>query len=216
MDIEYWFEMPNKWTFKQKKLREFILKYIPKNSNVLIPFAGQYRFDKSNNCKFIYNDLNHEIKADYNIAAWKLKNIFNHECFDVIIADPPYTHFQWFRKYNKAKKEGNEKNFKTDITLWRETVNYLLTNNGIYIELGFNSSGLKKIYAEKIALGICCLGGSHNDILILVQQKIKKREIEKNIDDIYIINQTNKKLKNKKIWNYYKPKNKNKKEINIK
>lgn len=203
MDIEYWFEMPNKWTFKQKKLRKFILKYIPENSNVLIPFAGMYRFDKTKKCTFIYNDLNPKIKANHNIDAYLLKEKFPKHYFDVIIADPPFTHFQWFRKYNKAKKEGNEKEFKTDINKWRETANYLLKNNGIYTELGFNSSGLRKNYAKKIALGICCLGGSHNDVLILVQQKIEKKELINNTDDIHVIKQSTIKRKHKKIWDYY-------------
>jgi len=163
MKIEYWFEMPNKWTFKQKKLRSFILKFIKENDIVLIPFAGIYRFENMKNCKFIYNDLNPEIKANFNVEAYKLKYFFKKEKFDVIITDPPYTHYQSLTEYNGHKIQC--------ITRWRKTANYLLKKGGIYIELGYNSTGLRKEIADKIALGICCLGGSHNDILILVQRK---------------------------------------------
>ncbi|KKM87618.1 hypothetical protein LCGC14_1267020 [marine sediment metagenome] len=192
MDIEYWFEMPNKWTFMQKKLRQFILKYIPKNSKVLIPFAGEYRFNKIKNCTHIYNDLNPEINADYNMDAYLLKELFPKCYFDVIIADPPYTHEQVLRKHYGYKIKS--------ISLWRKTAYYLLKPDGIYIELGYNSSGLRKKYAEKIALGICCLGAQHNDILILVQQKTERKEL----NDDYTLKRSKTKEKHKKIWEYFK------------
>ena len=163
MKIEYWFEMPNKWTFKQPKLLSFISKYIPKNSKILIPFAGKFRFGDMDNSEFIYNDINHEMNIDYNIEAHLLRNEFKKGYFDCIIADPPYTHYQAITIYNNKKLQ--------KISLWRETANYLLKTNGIYIELGYNSTGLRKEITKKIALGVCCLGGSHNDILIIVQRK---------------------------------------------
>lgn len=58
-----------------------------------------------------------------------------------------------------------------------ETAEYLLKPNGIYIELGYNSTGIDMKKAKKIALGICCCGSTHNDILILVQKKIKTKKI---------------------------------------
>lgn len=170
MKIEYWFEMPNKWTFKQPKLRKFILKFIPINSLVLIPFAGEYRFpNRLDNTKFIYNDINLKIKADYHLEAWDLRDVFQKETFDCIIADPPFSLNQFYAQYNKAKKEGTEKDFRTDMNKWRDTSNYLLKTNGVYIQLGYNTHGIKN--AEKIGLGICQTGSDHNDILILIQKK---------------------------------------------
>ena len=163
MKIEYWFEMPNKWTFKQPKLLSFISKFIPYNAQVLIPFAGYFRFGQIDNSKFTYNDLNKDIDVDYNMEAYRLKERFPNAFFDCIIADPPYSHYQGKKSYSGYNIQR--------ITDWRRTANYLLKPNGIYIELGYNSSGLGKDKAEKIALGVCCLGGSHNDILILVQKK---------------------------------------------
>ena len=169
--------MPNKWTFKQPKLLKFISKFIPYNAKVLIPFAGHYRFGKIDNSIFIYNDLNLEIKADFNIEAYKLIDCFNSHYFDCIIADPPFSHFQFYRAYNRAKKKGNEKNFRIGINKWRDTADYLLKPNGIYIELGYNSVGLGKKRSKKIALGICCNGSAHNDILIVVQRKFNNLDI---------------------------------------
>ena len=85
------------------------------------------------------------------------------ETFDVIIADPPYSYYQAVIRYENKRLQ--------KITRWRQTADYLLKKGGIYIELGYNSSGLRKNIAKKIALGICCNGGSHNDILVLVQKK---------------------------------------------
>lgn len=175
MKFEYFFEMPSKWTFEQPKLRNFILSYIPMNSKVLIGFAGQYRFPKRlDDTIFIYNDNNPDINVDYHLDAWDLDQVFETEYFDCIIADPPYSIFQFYAKYTKAKKEGKEKEFKADYIKWKETAYKLLKPNGIYIQLGYNSTGISIELADKIALGICCNGSSHNDILILVQRKKPK------------------------------------------
>lgn len=165
MKIEYWFEMPNKMTFKQKKVLSFISKYIPKKSKILIAFAGIFRFGEIDSSKFIYNDIDPEIKANHHVDAYKLAWFYPKGYFDCIIADPPFAMLSTHRFY-KFHIRGS-----TQITFWRETANFLLKNNGIYIELGWNSTGLRKRFAEKIALGICCIGGNHNDILILVQKK---------------------------------------------
>lgn len=162
MEIEYWWEMPNKWTFRQPKLISFIKKYIPQNSKVLIPFAGIYKFNDDIN-EYIYNDINDSIDADLHMDAYLLKDWFKKEYFDCIISDPPYTHYQAITNYKNRRLQR--------ITLWRDTAYYLLKPEGIYIELGYNSTGLRKEKAEKIALGICNNGGSHNDILIIVQRK---------------------------------------------
>ncbi|KKN53336.1 hypothetical protein LCGC14_0603060 [marine sediment metagenome] len=168
MELEYWFEMPNKWTFRMKKLRKFITNFIyelPKGSEILIPFAGMYRFDKFifSDYNFIYNDINLNIESTHNINAYKLVWLYERESFNCIIADPPYSVYA-AHKYYKLHNY-------TEITVWRKAADYLLKPGGIYIELGWNSSGLRKSIANKISLGVCCTGGNHRDILILVQRK---------------------------------------------
>lgn len=160
--------MPNKWTFKQPKLLDFIMRHIQPCDLVLLPFAGMYRFDDPN-YTFIYNDINEDIEADFHMDSYLLKDVFKEAIFDCIIADPPYTHYQALTSYNNKKLQ--------KISLWRKTANLLLKDGGTYIELGYNSTGLRREIAEKIALGICCNGGSHNDILILVQRKYKDKKI---------------------------------------
>ena len=147
MKMEYWFEMGNKWTFKQPKLLKFILKYIPHNSKVLIPFAGKYRFGTIDNTKYIYNDINPEIKANHNIEAYKLAWLYPKHFFDCIISDPPFTHNQTFINYSFHKNKNI--NPRKTIKRWRNVANYLLKTEGIYIELGYNSTGLIKKTAEK-------------------------------------------------------------------
>lgn len=112
MKIEYWFEMPNKWTFKQKKLLSFISKYIPKNAKILIPFAGKFRFGSIDGSIFIYNDIDFSLNTEYHMKAYKLKDFFDKHYFDSIIADPPFSHFQFYRSYNKAKKKEMKKILK--------------------------------------------------------------------------------------------------------
>ncbi len=168
MKLEYWFEMPNKWTFKQKKLLSFISKFIPRDSKILIPFAGEFRFGTIDGSTFIYNDINPKIQANHNINAYKLVWLYGKASFDCIIADPPYSMFAAHRFYRQYGY--------TEITYWRKAADFLLKPNGIYIELGWNSSGLRKEIAEKIALGVCCTGGNHRDILILIQKKYNNLE----------------------------------------
>ena len=55
------------------------------------------------------------------------------------------------------------------ICRFRDSARYLLRPGGIYIELGYNSSGLWGL--EKIALGICNVGVNRHDIIIAVQKK---------------------------------------------
>jgi len=167
MELKYWFEMLNRWTFRMKKLRKFITDFIyklPKGSKILLPFAGKYRFDEFifDNYTFVYNDINLNIKSTHNIDAYKLVWLYEKESFDCIIADPPYSMYAAHRYYRHGY---------TEITIWRKSANFLLKPGGIYIELGWNSSGLRKNIAKKISLGVCCTGGNHRDILILVQQK---------------------------------------------
>ena len=192
--IDYWWEMPNKYTFRQPKVLRFVSRFIPKFSIPktnppkpslnLIAFAGVFRFGTIDNSTFIYNDSNTTIKADYHLDAHLLKDHFPKYHFDSIIADPPFSMFQFYKNYSEAKKKGELDDFKIGINRWRETAEYLLKPNGIYIELGYNSTGLPMQIAEKIALGICCCGSTHNDILILVQKKLDSNPDLINQDDL--------------------------------
>ena len=82
MKFEYWFEFRKKWTFEQPKLFKFISKFIPQNAKVLIPFAGMFRFGTIDGSKFIYNDINKEIKANHHVNAYKLAWLYPKEHFD--------------------------------------------------------------------------------------------------------------------------------------
>jgi len=75
------------------------------------------------------------------------------------------------RKYKGKRKEYDTQQFFTAIKKWRITANFLLKAGGIYIELGYNTNGIWKKNAEKIALGICNSGGMTKDVLIIVQRK---------------------------------------------
>lgn len=147
---------------------KFISKFIPKGSKVLVAFAGKFRFGQIDGSKFIYNDINPEIQADHHLDAYKLVWLYKKGYFDCIIADPPYT----IRKAIEIYK--NRKHMK--ICRFRDSADYLLRPRGIYIELGYNSSGIWGY--KKIALGICNVGINRHDIFVIVQEK----EIANNLD----------------------------------
>lgn len=161
MKIEYWKGWNHKWTFLDKNTIRFISKYIPFKSKILIPFAGKFRFGNIDGSKFYYNDINPNLNANHHIDAYKLVWLYKQNSFDCIIADPPYS----IRKAVEVYK--NKKHMK--LFRFHESMDWLLRPGGIYIELGYDSSGLNGY--ENIALGIYNPGIKIHDVLIIIQKK---------------------------------------------
>jgi hypothetical protein len=161
MTFERIFEMPRKYTFEQPKLRAWILSYC--QGRVLNVFGGTTILEKDG-CEFVTNDMNPDIPAAFHFDATELAQHLPEHSFDTILLDPPYTMFQAVHSYHGVMCQ--------DITAVRNTTDRLLKPNGVVISLGYNTTGMsaKRGY-EKLAILICNNGGSHNDILTLVEQK---------------------------------------------
>lgn len=161
--IERIWGMPSIDTFKMKKLRQWILKWC--QGRILNVFGGRTRLSEYNG-EILHNDLNQEIEADTHYDALFIDRYFEPESFDTIILDPPYSMFQAVHSYNGFRCQ--------DITRVRKAIDKLLKNGGIVISLGWNSTGMsKKRGYEKLAICIVSSGGSHNDIIITVERKMK-------------------------------------------
>ena len=89
--------------------------------------------------------------------------------YDLIILDPPFTYFQAVHMYDNKKMQ--------DITYIKNLTDKLLTNDGIVIICGFNSTGMNsKKYNrnyEKLELLLLNHGGSHNDTIIIKTRRVK-------------------------------------------
>ena len=158
------FEMPNIYTFKMPKLRKFVLDNC--SGNCLNVFGGIVRLEKKG-VNFVHNDLNYHLSPapDCSFDAMEIDKHFPENSFDTIILDPPYSMYQAIHSYKGIKCQ--------DITRVKDAVNRLLKVNGIIITLGWNSTGMCKnrgFVIENILL--VNSGGSHNDIIIVVERKI--------------------------------------------
>jgi DNA modification methylase len=134
---------------------------------VLIPFAGQYRFEIPG-IEFVYMDMADDLPVPY-LKGNCLDLIPSlDETFDAVIADPPYSMFQAVHSY---KLEDGPKRMQ-DITRLKQLVEPLINSNGYYIQFGYNSTGMRADQGfTKEKLLVINLGGSHNDFLMLIQRK---------------------------------------------
>ena len=157
--------MPNHWTFRMKPIKRFIEKELWKAKTVLIPFAGEVRYQQHPN--IIYIDIEPGLPLPYTQGdSFQVLPQFVQEQkkFDLILSDPPYTSFQAIHTYHNEQLQ--------DITFLKECYDKLLVPNGVIIHFGFNSSGMgKSRYYKKEELLVVNLGGSHNDIIVLKERK---------------------------------------------
>lgn len=164
--IDRCFSMPSIWTFDIKPVHLLLKKYIYNSKSVLVPFAGKYRFERNG---IDYIDIMPDLPKPYiqgDCVTIMIEMIKKNKKYDLVIADPPYTAFQAVRSY------GNEK--LQDITVIKNLINQLLNKDGTVIFFGYNSTGMggKRGYEKKEIL-LINLGGSHNDIIITVDQRGK-------------------------------------------
>ena len=154
--------MPKSLTFFMKPVEELCLKYIQKASRILIPFAGEFRFASNNlfgKKEFIYIDNREDLPEPYLHGDCLSIMESISEKYDLILSDPPFSFFQAIHTYHQQ--------------CCRELYDSLLIGGGHVISLGFNSTGMsaQRGYLKKELL-IINQGGSHNDLLILVEQKL--------------------------------------------
>lgn len=171
MKIEYAFSMPNKWTFKMKPIWDYVLTVILKHTNILFPFAGFMRFAQIPTKNFTYIDISTDLPKPYiqgDIFDVLPELIKKQQKYDLIISDPPYSFFQSLHSYAVNTKVIQQ------ITQLKQLYNQLLENNGEIIHCGYNTTGMSKKHGyEKTNLLIVNCGGSHNDFLVLTEQKKK-------------------------------------------
>jgi hypothetical protein len=156
--------MPSLWTFDLKPVKRLLKRYIYNAKSVLVPFAGKYRFDRNG---VDYIDIMPDLPKPYiqGDCVDVMKDMAEKgNKYDLAVVDPPYTCFQAVRSY------GNEK--LQDITVIRNTIDKILKDDAITIFFGYNSTGMgnKRGY-KKLEILLVNLGGSHNDIIVTVEQK---------------------------------------------
>jgi len=164
--FERFFEMPSVDTFEMPKLRTWVIKHC--YGKTLNLFGGKTQLDKYYYGEIIHNDLNPEINADYHYDAVEIGKYFPEAFFDSVIFDPPYTMYQATHSYNGHMIQ--------DITACRNSLHPLIKPGGIIISLGYNSTGMGHHRGYlKTNLLLVNNGGSHNDIIVLVEKKVQSK-----------------------------------------
>lgn len=168
MKMSYAWAMPNKWTFQMKPIKEFVEKEIFKHKQILIPFAGQQRWEAHTGITYIDIEADRPFPYLHGDCREVMKGLVQSGMkYDCIISDPPFSFFQAVHSY------GNEK--LQDITYCKRLYDKLLKPGGIIIHCGFNSTGMGlKMRYKKIELLVVNCGGSHNDFLILKERKMQQ------------------------------------------
>lgn len=150
---------------------------------IIDPFANNSRLGT------ITNDLNPEFDTTYHMDALEFLKTIPCDYADVVLFDPPYSITQaaeCYHSYGKDKLEVNVANMKY-WALCKDNVARILKVGGIAVCCGWNSNGLGKSRDfEMLEVLIVNHGGSKNDTLVTVEQKLGKEQqpIQKSLFDI--------------------------------
>lgn len=173
--------MPNSKTFTVIPIRNLIIRYVKDDYIVLDPFANECSISKYIRCKkYISNDLDQEYGTDYHLEAQEFLRLFDTDSIDLVLYDPPYSPRQVKECYNKLDRTVTFSDTSSGYyTEFKQEISRVLKPEGICITCGWNTNGIGQKYGFK---GIEVLdvphGGNHNDTLVIVEQKLKKKEIK--------------------------------------
>ena len=165
-------EMPNAWTFKIKKIKELLDRYVLKEEIWIDPFSGE-----NSPAKF-RNDINKERNAEFNFDALdfckNIETITGIKEFDGILFDPPYSSRQISEHYKEIGKKVNS--YDTSSAFYSNIKNTICDNikiGGKAISFGWNSGGFGKNRGFKIIeIMLINHGGAKNDTIVTVEEKI--------------------------------------------
>jgi len=166
MRIDRVWAMPNKHTFTIKPIRKLIDEEM--DGIYVDPFCGVFSPAK------IRNDLNPDIKADYNMDALEFLRTLPDESCDGVFFDPPYSLHQAKECYKSFGQKRLEINI-TNMKYWSEIKNHIsriICINGKAICFGWNSMGIGKNRGFKMErILMVPHGGSRNDTIVTVEVK---------------------------------------------
>lgn len=161
-------EMPNSNTFDIKCISKLIHKYLKPGMESIDPFANKCKLAK------ITNDLNPNYDTNFHLDAVDFMKQFADNSIDFVFYDPPYSLRQVSECY---KNVGIHVTMETTQSSWRtkhiNEISRILKTNGIVMCFGWNSSGVgTKRGMQLIEVLLVPHGGSHNDTICTVEQKI--------------------------------------------
>jgi len=171
MIINRVWEMPNKYTFKMKCVRELISRYTTDGKSWVDPFCGYYSIAEWT------NDIDvSKIATSHNDGLEYLKSKFG-GAFDGVLFDPPYSTEQCLRLYKQKKDYHGGTAARAEYwAACKDEIARIIKPNGIAISFGWDTCGIgKKRGFEIIEVLDICHGACHNDTLVTVEVKVKTK-----------------------------------------
>jgi len=170
MKIERVWSMPNKWTFKMKPVKEFLVDEGAREGLWVDPFSGK------NSPAEYTNDMNPNMPAKYHMDALKFLESLDTDMADGVLFDPPYSVTQakvCYDSYGVEKLEVGVTNSKY-WALCRDEVARVVKPGGKCISFGWNSNGMGMCRDFKIYRILLIAHGSiKNDTIVTAEIKEK-------------------------------------------
>ena len=171
--------MPNAWTFKIGPIARLLKRYVPDGDNHwLDPYAGY------NSPAQWRNDLDPETPNQYHMHAVEWAQYMRDQQsgglpiargYPGIIYDPPYSFRQISEHYKALGMKATQAD--TSMAFYEKAKSGfcdLIRPGGLAISFGWNSNGFGKARGFRIIeIMLVAHGGSKNDTIVVVEQKIK-------------------------------------------
>lgn len=158
--------MPSRHTFKIRPIAELLRRYVGDGKGWIDPFAGY------NSIAELTNDLNPDTPAKYHMEAKDFVNILMGD-WNGVLFDPPYS----LRQLKECYKSIGGQMTTEDSKMFPQNIKHGLLKHlppGSHaITFGWNSQGFGKNLGFKIIeILLVPHGGSHNDTIVTVEQKL--------------------------------------------
>jgi hypothetical protein len=170
--IDRVWEMPNKWTFEMKYVKQLLDQELVHPS--IDPFAGH-----SSICTMT-NDINPKLPAMYHLDALEFLEKQKDLYFNTAIYDPPYSNNQFRECYKEFGQEPNPQVFNAHWqSVVKDNIARILKPGGKAICCGWNTVGIGKGRGFRLdRILMVCSGRQHNDLLVTVETKINSSLME--------------------------------------
>lgn len=164
------FAMPSADTFTIKPICAFVKSYLASASVSIDPFARNSMLCTHR------NDLNPNTNAEHHMDAEKflLHMAATGVKADLVIFDPPYSPRQISECYQSIGEKATDKDTQ-NAALYRRVRDAIvpcLTDNGIVLSFGWNSTGMGSKHGfDIIEILMVCHGGGHNDTICIAERR---------------------------------------------
>jgi hypothetical protein len=161
--LSYYTASPNKHTFQNRKVRNWVLKWIPQNATVLDACAGETILPVEDLTR---NDIAGGDQIDTEVDVANLSSVFREGEFGCVIYDPPFGPGEAADHYTSPYPGYHE-----DV---KEEIDYVLKEGGVVIQLGYTPVGMSPDSYAREALTIINTLGRNRDWVGVVDRKLRK------------------------------------------